>query len=419
MIGPIAPNRAARCRPQPREVGTGGATTTIDRVAEHETIVVGAGVIGLSIAFTLATRGGAVTLVDPHPGRGASYVAAGMIAPVTEAAYGEESLVGLSVAAARQWPEFAEQLARYTDLSCGLVRAGTLFVALDANDRARIRSKIPLYESLGLRATWHTRTEIRNFEPLLAPGVAGGFETHDDFQVDNRRLLAALTDALLRLGVPMVRERVIALVGDDRRVRGVLTETRSIDADSVVLALGHDLDSVAGLPPLDRPRLRPVKGQIVRLFQRNPKLRLTHSVRAVVGGGEVYLVPRASGQVVVGATVEEMGTDREPTAGALYGLMRDATAVVPSIVEAEFHSIDVGLRPAAMDNAPIIGPSALDGLIYALGHYRHGILLAPLTASSIADYVLGGSPPEIVAPFLPRLSGDRGPATNATAHRRA
>jgi glycine oxidase len=378
--------------------------TTIPPVNNSQVIVVGAGVVGLSVAFKLASHGLEVTVVDPFPGRGASFVAAGMIAPVTEAAYGEESLVELSIAAGQCWTGFAQLLASRTNYDIGLEHAGTLTVARDSNDRAQLRSLVPLYTSLGLKAIWQSSQEIREMEPLLSPAARGGFAALDDIQVDNRRLLSALFDALANLGTTFTRERVTAIIIKDARIHGVKTESGEIFTDHVVICAGLESGSIDGLPEIDRPILRPVKGQILRLAQRNPALRLRHSVRALTGGRAIYCVPRTSGQVVVGATMEEKGRSLEPTAGGVQQLLADAIAIVPSLFEAELQHVDVGLRPATVDNAPIIGESGTRGLMYAAGHYRHGVLFSPITADAIYSVITTGALPLLLEPFAPRPS---------------
>lgn len=373
-------------------------------MAKPETVIIGGGVIGLACAFVLALDDNAVTVVDPFVGRGASYVAAGMIAPLTEATYGEEPLVGLTIAAAGAWPAFSELLGRHTPLHPGYERAGTLVVAADNNDHAALRAQLPFYERLGLAALSRTASELRSEEPLLSPSVRGGYFAPHDVQVDNRRLVSALFDAAARNGVGIRPERVRSLRVSGDVVSGVETERGMIAADRVVVATGHDLDWLSDQAN-DVPRIRPVKGQILRLHQHEPSLRLRRTVRGLVNGSPIYLVPRSTGQVVVGATVEEQGRSLAPTADACYRLLRDATALVPSIAEAEFLGLDVGLRPATANNMPLVGASNCAGLYYALGHYRHGVLLAPISANAIAELLRTGRLPEVMMPFSPRPNG--------------
>ncbi len=368
---------------------------------EGNVVVVGAGVVGLTTAFTLASEGFDVSVIDPFPGRGASFVAAGMIAPLTEAVHGEESLTELCAQGAALWPSFAKRLSEYSELDCGLEQTGTLVVAADNNDREFLRSRIPTPALGTLGATWATAAEVRALEPLLASSVRGGFLATSDFQVDNRRLLASLMRALSNLQVSVVQSKVLSILSDNNQVKGVVTEDGVHHASHVVLCPGYDVARIEGLPTADRPVIRPVKGQILRLFQHDPLLRLRRTVRAMIAGSSIYLVPRESGQFVIGATVEEQGTSRVPTGGAILALLRDACLTVPSVAEAELLETGTGLRPATIDNAPIIGPSLLGGLIYAVGHYRHGVLLGPITAQSIAEIVRTGEVPVSIAPFQP------------------
>ncbi len=376
--------------------------TTLCVVLESEIVIVGAGVIGLATAFELATAGHSVTLVDPFPGRGASFVAAGMLAPVTEALYQEPGLAAFSMAASAQWEIFARQLGSATALALGYERTGTIYVAGDRNDRTLLQAQLPLYRELDDRTQWFDHEELREMEPLLAPQVRGGIYAPHDYQVDNRRLLSALSDALGSLRVQIRRERVERVVLDASGVTGIITERLQIASTTVVIAAGVHSGSISDLPVLDRPTLRPVKGQILRLFQRDPALRPSKTVRALVGGRPVYCVPRADGQIVIGATVEERSEVTRATAGGIHQLLDDALTVLPSLSEAELLGAEVGFRPATMDHAPFIGPSATTGLLYATGHFRHGVLFAPLTAQAIREYIDQGSLPSVVEPFRPR-----------------
>jgi glycine oxidase len=347
-----------------------------------DVIVVGAGVIGLSIAWRLQQRGLIVTVVDPAPGSGASTTAAGMLAPVTELNYGELELLRLGVESARRYPDFAAELEAASGLDIGYRQCGTVVAAWDGADIAGLRDLHALQTALGLKAELITGRELRSLEPALAPGLPGGLFAADDHQVDNRRLHAALW----RVVGSVVAQPVTALVRSGDQVTGVRLgngETRS--AATVVLAAGAWSGALAGVP------VRPVKGQTLRL-QLPDQPPLTHIVRGSVKGSRVYIVPRADGEIVVGASSEEVGFDLHPRAGAIYELLRDAQSLIPVLGEARFGEVSTSLRPAAPDNAPIIGPSPeLDGLVLAVGHYRNGILLTPITADLVAD-LIGSNP---------------------------
>jgi glycine oxidase len=342
-----------------------------------DVVVIGGGVIGLALAWTAARSGAAqVTVVDAAPGSGASHVAAGMLAPVTEARWGEESLLSLNLASARAWPAFAASVEEASGLSVGFQQCGTLAVALDQGDRAELEELHRFQVELGLDSRWLSARAARELEPLLAPSIRGALLAGGDHQVDNRQLIAALLVACERAGVSFVREAATSLEVAEGR--------------AVVLAAGCRSASLApaSLAPV---QVRPVKGQILRLTGPTDPPLIGRSVRAIVNGHSLYLVPRASGEIVVGATVEEQGFDRRVTAGAVYELLRDAQRVLPALAELELAESTAGLRPGTPDNLPIVGESGLPGLILATGHGRNGFLLTPITAQIVAG-VLGLGP---------------------------
>jgi glycine oxidase len=359
--------------------------------------VVGGGLIGLAGAWRLAQRGASVVVCDPAPLSGAPYAAAGMLAPVTEVHYGEELLLALNIASAARYPGFVAELEDAAGQTVGHRTEGTLAVAFDAGDRAVLEELHAFQTKLHLDAELLDRRECRRLEPMLAPSVHGGLHVAGDHQVGNRRLGKALLAAATRAGVDVRREAVTALTRDGDKVTGVTLATGEQAATgTVVLAAGPWCNDLAGLPR-DVP-VRPVKGQILRLRTKVPFL--TRTVRAVVQGSTVYVVPREDGEIVVGATMEEMGFDTEVRAGAVYDLLRDAHAVLPGIAELELVECRAGLRPGSPDNAPIVGPAA-PGLLLATGHFRNGVLLTPITAEAIAAYVVDGTMPDELLPFGP------------------
>jgi len=363
-----------------------------------EVAIAGGGLIGLACAFRLAARGCDVTVVDPAPLSGASHVAAGMLAPVTELHFGEEPLLALTLAAAAGYGSFVAELEDASGQAVGYRRCGSLTVGLDAGDAAVLTELASYQRSLGLEVETLTGTACRQCEPLLAPQVRTGLLVTGDHQVDNRLLGTALLAACARLGVHMLREPVRSLHLVDGSARGLLLVSgESVFADTVVLAAGPW--SAALAPPDVAPPVRPVKGQILRL--RTDRPLLGRNVRAVVAGCPVYIVPRASGEIVLGATVEEMGFDTTVRAGAAQALLRDAQAVLPGIAELELVEVAAGLRPGSPDNAPIVGPTGVPGLVVATGHYRNGVLLAPLTAAAVAALIIEGTLPAVMAPFHP------------------
>jgi len=336
--------------------------------------VVGGGIIGAAIAWRLAAAGGAdVTLIDPSPGLGATHAAAGMLAPVTELHYGEEALLRLNLAAALRYPEFVAEVEAATGSDVGYRRTGTVVAAWDGADLAALRDLAALHKSLDLSSEMLTARELRALEPTVAPGLPGGLYAGDDHSVDPRRLhhaLLANTD-VVREHVASVADGTVTLAGGD-----------VISAGTVVVAAGARSGHIGGVSIAG---LRPVKGQTLRL--RTERQVLDHVLRGSVRGVPVYLVPRADGEIVVGATSEEAGYDERPRAGAVYDLLRDAQLLLPAVLEMEFVEVSTGLRPATPDNAPVI-EALHERLVVATGHYRNGVLLAPITADMVAELVM-------------------------------
>ncbi len=372
-----------------------------------DVLVVGGGIIGLVTAWRAAQAGLATTVVDPDPGGGAARVAAGMLAAVTELHHGEQMLLDLNLASARRYPDFAAELSDCTGQDLGYRRCGTLAVALDADDRAHLRELHALHERSGLDSQWLTGRECRRLEPMLAPGVRGGLRVDGDHQIDPRRLASALLTACERAGVTLHRAWAERLVVTGDRATGVVTaDGGGLGAGQVVLAGGSWSGRLAGVPAEVLPPVRPVKGQVLRLTMPDrPEAFLSRTVRAVVRGSHVYLVPRESGELVIGATSEEMGWDTTVTAGGVYELLRDAHELVPGLTELPLTETLAGLRPGSPDNAPLLGPTRLDGLLLATGHHRNGVLLTPVTGDAMARVLTGGELPDEVLPFTPRRFG--------------
>ncbi|MDP9241527.1 MAG: glycine oxidase ThiO [Actinomycetota bacterium] len=370
-------------------------------VRTSDVLVVGGGVIGLAVAWRAAQRGLSVTLVDPAPGSGATHAAAGMLAPVTELHYGETPLLALNIESARRYPAFAAELEQAAGTEVGYRTCGTVQVAWDGADLAALRDLHAFQLSLGLAAELVTGRELRRLEPGLAAGLPGGVVATGDHQVDNRLLHAGLGAAAAREGVAVVNSRVTDLVTTGDGVCGARLDTGEvIGAGDVVLAAGAWSMQVGGLPDGVRTAIRPVKGQTLRLRTTGEPL-LRHVLRGSIRGSPVYLVPRNHGRIVVGASSEAVGFDLRPRAGAVYELLRDAQALLPAIGEAELEEVSTGLRPGTADNAPLIGRTALPRLLLAAGHYRNGLLLAPVTADGIAAMLAGDADPPELAPFSP------------------
>lgn len=375
-----------------------------------DVLVVGGGVIGLACAWRAAREGATVTVVDPAPGGsapgGASQVAAGMLAPVTEVAYGEQELLRLTIRSARQWPAFAAELEAAGEVAVNHRAHGTLLVGFDPDD-ARALDELRAFQlELGLDVERLRGRACRAREPLLSPRVRAGLLTGEDHQVEPRRVVAALLAALEAAGGRLRRDRAAAIDHDGSRVRGVVLDDGSLlAAPRVVLAAGCWSGRLDGLPAEVVPPVRPVKGQVLELRRREGESDLGATVRGLVQGRSIYLVPRGGGRVVVGATQEERGEDTTVTAGATRVLLDDAARVVPAVDELELTRTLVGLRPATPDNRPLIGPTALEGLLLATGHHRHGVLLTPVTADAIAAWLAGRDPEPVLAVADPQRPG--------------
>jgi len=368
-----------------------------------DAIFVGGGVIGLCCAWYAARRGARVVVLDrAEPPAGATNVAAGMLAPVGELSFGEAELLELTLASARLYPEFVAALEAASGRSTGYARRGALHLALDRDEAAQLRRVHELQRSLGLEAEWLPPRRCRELEPGLTPSLHGGVHAPGEAAIDPRALSAALLAALAGEGVEVrTGAEVVAGVFAGERLAGVRTASgEEWRAGAVVLAAGAWSGQAEWLPPPARPPVRPVKGQVVELRGRDgaaPCERLLASER-------VYLVPRGEGRLIVGATVEEQGFDTTVLAGGVHELLREAYRLLPEIAEMELLGSLAGLRPGTPDNLPLIGPGAVEGLLLATGHYRNGILLAPLTAAAIGAQLAGEPVPEPAATADPERS---------------
>jgi len=346
-------------------------------------IVVGAGIIGRSVAWRLSQRGTSVTVVDPDPSRSAACVAAGMLAPVTEAHFGEDDLLQLNLESAGRWPRFAAELGGEAKADVGYVESGTLLVARDLNDGRELERVSAYLESRGWAVEPLDARSLRRREPALGVSARRGFWVADDHQVNPRATLAALASSGAQRGVVEVRAAAVAV--GSHRVE--LAGGRVLDADAVVACTGWRTSDLLAVP------LRPVKGQVIRLGTTRRAVLPTHVIR----GLDVYVVPRPDGEIVVGATSEEVGPDRIVTAAGVRTLLEEARRLLPGIDEAPLLECAAGLRPATPDGAPVL--DTVDGVHVATGHHRNGVLLAPVTADAVTAAVCDGTWPELADPF--------------------
>jgi glycine oxidase len=349
-----------------------------------DAIFVGGGVIGLACAWRAAERGARVTVLEraAEPPAGATNVAAGMLAPVGELTFGEPELLELTLDSAALYPQFVAELEAAGEVATGYSPCGALHVALDRDEAAQLRRRHDLQRSLELEAEWLSPRACRELEPGLTPSFNGGVLAAGEAAIDPRALARALAAAAGGAGAELRSGcEVVDGLWEGERLAGVRTAAgEELRAGAVVLASGAWSGSTPWLPEAARPPVRPVKGEVVELRSRDgepPCGRILASER-------VYLVPREDGRLVVGATVEERGYDTVVTAGGVHELLREAYRLLPDVAEMELLGASAGLRPGTPDNLPRIGPGAVEGLVLATGHYRNGILLAPLTADRIA-----------------------------------
>jgi glycine oxidase len=340
--------------------------------------VAGGGVIGLAVAWRAAQAGAQVVVLDARRDGAAWPVSAGMLAPVAEAEFGHDALLALGLESARRWPAFAEELAAASGRDPGYRRCGTLVVARDRDEAEALERELAYRTERDLPVQRLLPTEARRREPALATRLRLALDVPGDHAVDPRALRAALAEALRRAGGELREGDPV----DD-------LDQLSALAERAVVATGAWAGALAGVP------IRPVKGQILRL--RDPEgPGLFHRVLRLA---ESYLVPRGDGRYVLGATVEDRGFDVALTAGGVFELLRDAYEVVPGLAELELEEASVGLRPATPDNGPLLGLGPREDVVLAAGHYRNGILLAPITADAVAAMLAGEDPPAVAAPF--------------------
>jgi glycine oxidase len=360
-------------------------------------LIVGAGVIGLACACGAVRAGARVRVLErDRPAAGATGVAAGMLAPVGEASWGEETLLSLNLDSLRRWPDFARDLEADAGEEIGFVECGALHVALDRDEAEALRRRHELHRSLGLESEWLRGSECRRLEPGLVTAVRGGVHARHEATVDPRRLAGALLAGLEHRGVTVESgTEVVAAERESGSWRLTIADGMEFAAPSVLLASGA-WSGAEWVPAEARLPVRPVKGEILTLrgSAQEPVCE------GIVAGELVYVVPRGDGRLIVGATVEESGFDAMVTAGGVHELLREAYRLLPEIAELELAETSAGLRPGTPDNAPLIGLAA-EGLIIATGHFRNGVLQAPVTADSVAALLDGKAPPHDLGPFSP------------------
>jgi glycine oxidase len=378
--------------------------------AKPSVAIVGGGVIGLSVGWRLARAGCAVDLYErDRAGHGASWAAAGMLAAGVETEPGEQLLLALNLASQALWPGFAAEIEAASGQPVGYRSEGTLRVALNRDDAEVLKSILAFQQPLGIALDWLSGAEARRREPYLSPHATGALFSRQDHQIDNRLLVAALIRAFTAAGGRLHESAPVeAIVIEGGRARGLRIDGAVHAADCVLLAAGAWSRQIAGLPASAVPPVRPVKGQMLALRMNAAEPLLRH----VLWTPRSYLVPRADGRLLIGASVEERGFDTSMTAGAVFALLESAWRALPGIEELPIDEMWVGFRPGSRDDAPLLGPSEVEGLVIATGHHRNGILLTPITADAISRFILTSEIDPAIAPFLPgRFAARRSAAT--------
>lgn len=363
--------------------------------------IVGGGIIGMALAWRLAERGRSVTVVERgRAGRGASWAAGGMLASAAEVQFEEAEIYRFGRESLRRWPAFARALEAASGHDVGYRDEGTLVVADDRDAAEALQRLFRFQQAHDVPVTWLTAREALEIEPFLSPKLAAAVFSPEDHQVDNRAAVEALRSVLIEHPNATLREGVaVRAVEPGERPAAVTDDGERVEAHVVVLAAGAWSRGIEGIEPVP---VRPLKGQMLALQMARP-----FDLRHVVRSPHAYLVPKADGRLVIGATSEEMGFDTAVTGGGLYRLLEGAVEAVPGVEELAFVEAWAGLRPASRDHAPLLGESGAPGVVLATGHYRHGILFAPLTADELAleiDARLrdGGETSDWLAPFSPQ-----------------
>lgn len=347
-------------------------------------VVLGAGVIGMAVALELAEASIACTLVDPTPGHGASWAAAGMLSRAAEVAPGEEALLDDLGAAAAMWPAFARRVQSAGAVDVGYAAVGSLLVGHSQSDAREAARFAGLARAAGIEIESLSAEDVERLEPTLAGGLRGGFLLPGDHSVDNRRLVEGLLAALKARGATILEDRCVAVAPLAQGLRCSLEHQGDVVADRLVVATGA-APPLQGLEDLGLPQVRPVRGATLRLSATPGAALPTRTVRAVVRGVQCYLVPRGDRELVVGATSEEQGFATIARAGGVFVLLDAARSVYPGLDELALDEVSVGLRPATSDHLAFVGVLEDPRIVAAVGHYRNGVLLAPLTARRVLE----------------------------------
>lgn len=363
--------------------------------ANSEVVIIGGGVIGLAIARALAQRGVRdVTVIEKGDfGREASWAAGGILAPQVEADAADD-FFRLADASRNLYPKFAAELRSESGIDVEFDTTGTLYVAFTQQQESELRRRYRWQQSAGLNAEWLTGKDARTLEPCLSENVRCALRFPNDFQVENRRLVEALLGSNRGSGVVLIDHCAVNLVSvADSSVRGVETSQGFISSNCTVLAAGA---WVSMLDPAQVLQVEPVRGQML-CFRSQPQI-----ARHVIYTARGYLIPRRDGRLLAGSTSEQVGFDKRVTEAGVERIKTMAVEITPQIATLSLIDTWAGFRPRAQDDEPVLGMSAeVEGLCYATGHYRNGILLAPITGQLVAEAIVSRRAPALIAPFSP------------------
>ena len=358
-----------------------------------EIVIVGGGVIGLAVARALALRGANdVLLIERHNlGKEASHAAAGILAPQAEAD-DEDDFFKLACSSRNLYPSFAASLLEETGIDVELDTNGTLYLGFNCQDEEEIQRRYEWQKHAGLAVEKLSPQEAILIEPCISGSVCAALRFPNDIQVENRRLLRALIDSCARFGVSILTDTtVLALSLASNRIQGLETSRGFIATRKVVVAGGAWTSQISGLPDIP---IEPVRGQMLCRYSQ-PKI-----ARHLIYSPRGYLVPRKDGRVLAGSTTESVGFDKSITSAGMDTISSNASEISPHISMLPIVDSWAGLRPRAPDNLPVLGPyGEIEGLVYATGHYRNGILLAPITGELIAELVLDKVMPPLLTTF--------------------
>jgi len=365
---------------------------------EKPVVIIGGGIIGLSLGWQLLRKSVPVTIIERDvAGHSASWASAGMIAPHAEAGFEDLDLLRLDRASLKAYPQFLDELKEDSHQTVELDTRGTMIVSLDRDDTEWLRRLYDFREVLGLRVEWMGGTRARDMEPALSPKVVAAMWLPEDAQIENRELMTALRTAFLNRGGTLLEHtEALEVCHKDGKATAVKTKDDEIAASKVILAAGSWSRLIKGIPDEWLPPVRPVKGQVM-----TGTMDESCTLSMMIRSPRIYLAPKLNGRISIGASTEEKGFHTTPTIGVFRDILDEAWRTVPSIYDLEIVEFMAGLRPGSRDHAPIIGKTGIENLIYATGHYRHGILLAPVTAYELAKVIMDDEAPELLAPFSP------------------